>query len=63
MLLKNKTKNEISTNFESFKQQILQSEKNPQQILDELIKSGKVSKQQLSNVMKLANTYKYLIDR
>lgn len=66
MLLKNKKINtsqsgDMASQFKKFKQEILSSGKNPNEMLNELVSSGKVSKQQLEKAKQLANLYSYLI--
>lgn len=66
MFLKNKKTNasgDMTTQFESFKKQILSSGKKPEQILNDLISSGRVNSQQLENAKRLANLYSYLIKK
>lgn len=63
MLLKNNkqsgTGNMVSQ-FKQFQNQINSSGKNPRDILNELVSSGKVSKEQLENATRLANMYRFL---
>lgn len=61
MLLKNNRKNNYTSangnmlnQFNQFKNQILQSGKNPQSILDELIASGKVTQEQVRKATEMA---------
>ena len=63
MLLKNnrKTNGNIINQFYDFKKQIERSGQNPQAILNELIKNGKVKKSDLDRVKNIAQTFSYLI--
>lgn len=65
MLLKNGKKNsgDMVSQFNNFKKQLSQTGKNPRDLLNELVSSGKVSKEQLENATRLANMYKYLIKK
>ncbi len=65
MLLKNGKKNsgDMVSQFNNFKKQLSQTGKNPKDLLNELVSSGKVSKEQLENATRLANMYKYLIKK
>lgn len=65
MLLRNQKNNvqngDIQTSFQSFRNQILNSGRNPQDVLNEMVSSGKVNKQQLDRATKLARMYSWLI--
>lgn len=47
--------------FNQFKNSLSQTGKQPQQILDELINSGKITKEQLDQARSMAEMFKNLI--
>ena len=64
MLLKNSKSNsndDIKAKFSQFKTQIQQSGQNPQAMLDNLVQSGKVTRQQLNEAVRMANLFSWLI--
>lgn len=53
--------NNLKSDFDSFKSRFLQSGQDPQQVLNELVRTGKVNKEQLDRATKLAQMYSWLI--
>lgn len=47
--------------FNNFKQQLLNTGRDPQQILNELIQSGKVTREQVDRARQMANTIKSIM--
>lgn len=63
MLLKNRKNNDTQTQFEKFKRDLLASGRKPEDILNELLSSGKISKSQLENAKRLTGLYGYLLKK
>jgi len=64
MLLKNTRKinsGDVVSQFNQFKKQVEQSGQTPQQILNGLLSSGQISKNQLDNVVNMAKQFSHLI--